>query len=45
MLKKDVLIMVTYPSKVVQWIETMHSKLTTCPFIHWVDDYSENLGY
>ena len=36
--KQDLLIMVhvTCPSKVVQWIETMISRLATFPYIHWV---------
>ena len=36
MSKQDVLMMVTGPSNIVQWIETMLSKLTTFPYIHWV---------
>ena len=35
--KQDVLIMVTWPSKVVQWTETMLSKFATFHYIHWVD--------
>ena len=34
--KQDVLIMVTWPSKVVQWTETMLYKLATFPCILWV---------
>ena len=34
--KQEVLIMITCPSKVLQWIETMLSKLATFPCFHWV---------
>ena len=39
--KQDVLIMVTW--KVMQWTETMFSKLVTFPNIHWVVDTSMGL--
>ena len=34
--KHDVCFMVTWQSKIVQWTETMLSKLATCPCIRWV---------
>ena len=34
--KQEVLIMVICPSEVVQWTETMLSKLVLFPYIHWV---------
>ena len=36
--KWDAIIIVTCPSKVVQWTETMLFKLATIPYIHWVGD-------
>ena len=34
--KQEVIIMVICPSEVVQWTETMLSKLALFPYIHWV---------
>ena len=38
-LKQQVLIMVTCPSKVDLWTTTMLSKLATFPYIHWVGTF------
>ena len=42
--KQDVLIKVTCLSKVVQWTETMLSKLATFPYIHWVEKAKKPAG-
>ena len=40
--KQDALIMVAYPSKVVQWHETMLYKLATFPYSHWVSHFQQH---
>ena len=34
--KQEVLSIITYPSNVLQWPETMLFKLATFPYIHWI---------